>query len=157
MRRLLFWTIFTVAAIWGQFLVPGADFLAAGFVVSLQEQKRSRTIWLVLVWILLQEGMGSLAFGTVPLLYGTLYLGYYCGRWLFEPKNFLFICLLGIFSGVMQAWLGLTMAALQDAVPDRQAVLTAAAIQISLLPLEWALLTKLYAKYAVRHAYRAAA
>jgi len=156
MRSPLFWLLFTVAAVWGQFLVPGTDFLAAGLVVSMQEQGRTRTLWLALFWILLQEGMGSLAFGTVPLLYGVLFLGFHFGRWLFEPRNFLFICLIGVFSGISQAWLGLTMATLQGVVADRNEVITAAAVQVTLLPMEWALLSKLYEKYVNGHAHRVA-
>ncbi len=156
MRSPLFWFLFTVAAVWGQFLVPGTDFLAAGLVVSMQEQGRTRTLWLALFWILLQEGMGSLAFGTVPLLYGVLFLGFHFGRWLFEPRNFLFICLIGVFSGISQAWLGLTMATLQGVVADRNEVITAAAVQVTLLPMEWALLSKLYEKYVNGHAHRVA-
>lgn len=157
MRVLLFWTFFTVAAIWGQSVVPGTDFLAAGLVVSMQEQSRGRSLWLALVWILLQEGMGSLAFGSVPLLYGVLALGFTVGRWLFEPRNFLFICLIGVFLGVAQAWLGLTMATLQGVVADRNAVVTAAAVQVTLLPVEWALVSKLFEKFAKSHAHRVAA
>ncbi len=157
MRSLLFWGLFTVIAVWFQHLVPGTDFLAAGLLVSLQEQGRARSLWLAMLWILLQEGMGSLAFGTIPLLYGVLFLAFHFGRWLFEPKNYLFICLLGIFFGVAQAWLGLTMATLQGVIPDRNAVFTAAAVQVTLLPMEWALLAKLYEKYVKRHAHRVAA
>lgn len=154
MRSLLFWGLFTVAAVWGQYMVPGTDFFAAGLIVSLQEQGRARSLWLALFWILLQEGMGSLAFGTIPLLYGVLFLGFHFGRWLFDPRNYLFICLLGLFFGIAQAWLGLTMATLQGVLPDRTAVLTGAAVQVTLLPLEWALLFKLYENYVKRHADR---
>ena len=49
------------------------------------------------------------------------------------------------------------MATLQGVIPDRNAVFTAAAVQVTLLPMEWALLAKLYEKYVKRHAHRVAA
>ncbi|EPR32776.1 hypothetical protein dsat_0217 [Alkalidesulfovibrio alkalitolerans DSM 16529] len=156
MRVFLFWLCFTIVAIWGQYLLPGTDFLAAGLVVSMQEQDRSRTLWLAVPWILLQEGMGNLAFGMMPLLYGSLALAFYFGRWLFEARNILFICLLGFFSGASQAWLALTMAGLQGVAPERGAVLATALLQALLFPLLWLTAQKMYARFVTRHAQRVA-
>ena len=156
MRVFLFWLTFTIIAIWGQYLLPGTDFLAAGLVVSMQEQDRGRTLWLAVPWILLQEGMGNLAFGVMPMLYGALAIAFYCGRWLFEARNILFICLLGLFSGASQAWLTLTMAGLQGVAPDRGALLAAALLQALLFPLLWYLAQKTYARFVTRHAQRVA-
>lgn len=156
MRVFLFWLCFTIAAVWGQYFLPGTDFLAVGLVVSMQEQDRSRTLWLVVPWILLQEGMGNLAFGVMPLLYGSLALAFYFGRWLFEARNILFIGLLGLFNGASQAWLTLTMAGLQDVAPDRSAVLAAALLQALLFPPLWLTVQKTYARLVTRHAQRVA-
>ena len=96
MRAFLYWLGFTCLAVWTQFFLRGVDMLAVGLLVSLQEEESGRTFWLALVWVLMQEGMGSLAGGPVGLLYASFTGVYFLGRWLFSPKSLVFVCLLGV-------------------------------------------------------------
>ncbi|WP_029897282.1 hypothetical protein [Desulfohalovibrio reitneri] len=154
MRSWLFWLAFTVAGVWAQHFAPGLDFLAAGLIVSLQEQRPGRTLWLALAWVLVQEGMGSLAFGTVILLYASLGIMYAVGRWLFEAKNLLFVCLLGVGYALVMAGLNLTMATLQDAVAPVERLLRLGFMQAVLTPVEWLVLSRLFAKYGEKRSAR---
>jgi hypothetical protein len=79
MRRIVWWMGFTACGIWAQSHVPGVDFLVPGLILSLQVEKASQTVWLGLVWLLLQEGMGSLPFG-FGLLWGCSCSGAGCSR-----------------------------------------------------------------------------
>lgn len=142
----LFWLLFTVGAVWFQYFLSGVDVMAAGLVVSLQEERPGRTFWLALAWTLIQEGMGSMAFGLVILLYASLVGFYFAGRWLFESRNFLFICLLGTALAVSHAGLVHVMALLQDATVPQGWVVSHALIHVVLFPAEWLVVSNLYRK-----------
>lgn len=110
---LFWWGTYTIIAIWAQKLVPGVDFLVPGLVLSMQERPGWRTFVLVCFWVLLQEGMGNMAFGYAIMWYGLLALFYLLGQWLFEARSFLFMCLLGLGLGVLHPLLIYSLAILQ--------------------------------------------
>ncbi|CAM2056725.1 conserved membrane hypothetical protein [Desulfovibrionales bacterium] len=114
LRNALWWFIFTDIACWLQTLFPGVDFLVVGLVVSLQEGRWQQTIWLSVLWILIQEGSGSLAFGSGLLWYAIVAMLFSAGAWFFETKNFLFTLLFGAYLGVWHYLLVQIIAALQD-------------------------------------------
>ena len=145
-----FWIAFIVLGVWAQQFLPGVDFFAPGLIVCLQQRRVSATAWLAAAFIVLQEGMGSLAFGTLILWYAGLLAVYLVGRWLFESRNLLFIFIIGVFLGVWRFILVRMMASLQDMVPDQGRLATECAIQAVLFTLEWGVLFLLY-KRNVRH------
>jgi hypothetical protein len=146
----LFWIGFILVGIWAQRFVPGADFFAPALIVCLQQRRVSTAIWLAGLFIVLQEGMGSLAFGSLILWYAGLMVVYLVGRWLFESRNLLFIFIIGVFLGVWRFILVRMMASLQDMVPDQDQLYLECAIQAVLFTLEWGVLFLLY-KRNVRH------
>lgn len=141
---ILFWSLFTVAGIWLQGAIPGVDFLAPGLVLCLQEEKWTVSAWLGLAWLFIQEGTGSLAFGTGLLWYGALVGLYYFGHWLFEAKNFLFMFILGISLGVLHLVLSHVMAVLQDWTLPADRVLVEGLLQALIFPVEWGLIYLIY-------------
>lgn len=131
------WLAYTIVAVWLQTLLPGVDFLAPGVVLSLQERPGAQTGFMVLAWVLLQEGMGSMAFGYGLMWYGVLVLAYLGGRWLFESRSFLFMCLLGLLLGAMHPLLVYSLASLQGlawSVPD---MMLEGTIQAGIFPVAW--------------------
>ena len=94
--------------------------------------------------ILLQEGMGSLAFGTVCLLYAAFAVAYYLGRWVLSARNVLVVCLLGVVLGALKFGLVLTMAGLADTAVIRDKVLSAAVHQAAAFPFAWVVVSTLY-------------
>ena len=142
--RAAFWIVFTLGGLWLQSFMPGVDFLAPGLILSLQEEKNRTTLILGLIWLMIQEGTGSLAFGTVVLWYGMLTALFFFGHWLFEAKNFLFVIILGVCLGVLHFGLMNIMTQLQDwRVPEGR-VLLEAVVQAVVFPLEWGLLYVIY-------------
>jgi len=135
---LFWWAAYTVVAVWAQKVIPGVDFLAPGLVLSMQEEAGYRTVWLAVLWILLQEGMGNLPFGYGIAWYGLLVIFYIVGRWLFEARSFLFMCLLGIGLGVLHPLLTYGLSALANLAAPQPAVLVEGALQALLFPLVWA-------------------
>ncbi len=153
MWLVLWWIGFTCAAVWLQTLLPGVDFLAAGFILSLQEERPTVSVWLAMAWLFIQEGSGSLAFGTGILWYGFLAAVFYFGHWFFEAKNFVFMIILGVCLGCMHFVLTHTMAILQDwyIVSDR--IVVESLLQATLFPMEWGLVYIMY-HHVPRHEYQ---
>ncbi|MFW5489252.1 MAG: hypothetical protein ACNI3A_12695 [Desulfovibrio sp.] len=152
MRSVFFWAVATISAIWGQTFLPGVDLLAPLFLVSLQEEKAAVNFWLCLIWVLIQEGTGSLAFGSGLLFYAALALLFWVGRWMFEAKNFLFVCILAVLSGLLHGGVTWVMATLEDVTIAPQWLLTTSLRQILCFILVWLLVARLYASRVKAHA-----
>jgi hypothetical protein len=150
MRLLLWWGLFSVAGVWLQRLVPGVDFLMPGIVICLQERLFVWGGWLIVFWILLQEGTGSLAFGAALLWYGGL-IGFYIGlRCYFESGNIVFILLLSTLLSVWHFVLGSGLASLQDLTFSRADLFKESMLQLVAFPVVWLLSSFIYRKYFAR-------
>lgn len=142
----LWWGAYTLLAVWAQRFVSGVDFLAPGLVFAMQERSNACTIWLAVAWILLQEGMGNLPFGYGLAWYGLLALFYLMGRWLFEARSILFMCLLGLWLGVLHPLLVYFLASLGNlAVPMRTA-LVEGSVQAVIFPVVWVAVDNFFPK-----------
>ncbi|MEF2229452.1 MAG: hypothetical protein V3571_00840 [Pseudodesulfovibrio sp.] len=133
----LWWTAYTVFGVWVQRFIPGVDFLAPGVVLSMQEEGGGYTVWLAAIWILLLEGVGNLPFGYGVAWYGLLAVFYVMGRWLFEARSILFMCLLGAGLGVLHPLLVYFLSSLGNlTVPMRPAMIEGA-LQAVTFPVVW--------------------
>jgi len=150
--NLLWWVCVVIAGIMAQRQVPGVDFLAAGFVLALQEERWTKSLWFALAAILIQEGDGSLAFGSGLIWYGALAAMYFFGHYLFEAKNFLFMIILGACQGAMHILLSLMMASLQDWSVAPERLWLEAIVQAVVFPMEWGLLYIIYHNLPLSHA-----
>jgi hypothetical protein len=150
MRLLLWWVLFTMAGVWLQSFVPGVDFLIPGIVICLQERLLVWGGWLALLWILLQEGTGSLAFGASLLWYGGLF-GFYIGlRCYFESGNIVFIILLSALLSVWHFIVGVGLTSLQDIEISRTVLFNESLFQFIAFPAVWLAGSMLYRKYVSR-------
>ena len=113
-KHIAFWTLFTILGLWGQFFMPGTDFFTPGLVVLLQFGFFNAAFWLGCLWMLLLEGTGNLAFGTIILYYTGLVMAYSLASVFFEARNVLFMGLLYLFLAVLKQTLVLVMAGMQD-------------------------------------------
>jgi hypothetical protein len=149
-RRLVWWVLFTLSGLWLQNFVPGVDFLAPGLVICLQEQLFVWGGWLALLWIVLQEGTGSTAFGATLLLYGGLVGSYFVLKCYFESGNIVFVLLLSFILAGWHFIVGSGLASLQDISISRAELLRESLIQLFVFPLIWFLGSLLYKKYGAR-------
>ena len=97
-------------------------------------------LWLLPLFVLLQEGMGTREFGGVIVWYAAVIALFKLGRWLFEVENFIFIFLLSACLGAAYYGVAWLMAPLQNLafnVPDE---LDKSLIQALFLPFAWRLL-----------------
>ncbi len=113
MKPALFWLLFTVLAVWAQYFFPNMDFFSPGLVVMLQFALIKPVLWAGLVWMLIQEGTGGLAFGAMILFYLGLSVFFYIGGVFFEVSNVLFTMLLFLFLAGSRIWIVSFMASLQ--------------------------------------------
>mgnify|MGYP006283986987 CR=1 FL=1 len=144
MRIFIWWLLFTIAAIWAQSFMPGIDFLAPAVIVCLQMERLKQALWLTVAFIILQEGMGTLAFGAGLLWYGALILLYFIGRWLFESKNILFVFFIGLSLGAWHFILLQIMGQLENLPILTDTLLTESALQAVAFTIEWGIIYSIY-------------
>lgn len=143
LKNALWWLGFTVAALFAQSLFTGVDFLVVGLVISLQEKRWAQTIWLVLVFTMIQEGAGSLAFGASILWYGAVLGLFLVGRWLLEPRSLTFIMILGAGLGAWHYGLIKWMVFLQDFEVSSRVLFWEGLVQAMVFPPAWGLAYRL--------------
>ena len=90
------------------------DMFSPALLVLLQSGLFKAAIWAGLAWMLIQEGTGTLAFGTMILFYLGFAVFYFTGGMFFEVSNYLFTFLLFLFLSAYRAVLVSVMATLQD-------------------------------------------
>ena len=130
-RNICWWIFFMAIAVCLQ---------AVGLIILLQERDYKNMLWLLPLFVLLQEGMGTREFGGVIVWYAAVIALFKLGRWLFEVENFIFIFLLSACLGAAYYGVAWLMAPLQNLafnVPDE---LDKSLIQALFLPFAWRLL-----------------
>jgi len=115
----------------------GLDFLLPGLIVAIQERKPVQLIWVLLIFTVLQEGMGSMAFGSTLIWYVSTSALFYLGYSLFEVENFLFIfllsgCLAATHIGIMHG-----MAILQNLPLNFNRLIEESVFQALVTPFVW--------------------
>lgn len=138
-RNVCWWIVFTFFAILLQARFPGLDFLLPGFILAIQERNPVQFGWVALFYLLLQEGMGNMAFGGTLLWYSMAVAFFFVGYRLFEVESFLFIFLLSGCLGVTHYAVSLLMAGLQDVPVRPQELMDDSVFQALLTPCLWRL------------------
>ena len=140
LRAAGWWLAFLAVGICIQALTPGLDVLAVGLIILLQERDYRNLVWLLPLFVLVQEGMGTRPFGAVIVWYAATIVLFRLGRWLFEVENFVFVFLLSACLGA--AYYGVTwlMAPLQNLSFNVEDTLDKALVQALFMPFAWRLL-----------------
>jgi hypothetical protein len=150
----LFWLLFVVLAVWLQFIFPGMDFLAAGLVLCLQQERPGKVLLLAIICVLIQESTGPLAFGTSVLRYGALIVFFLLARRLFEANNPVLILILGGLFAVVHYLSLKTMTGLQSLVILDQRIFIDSVLLFFVFSTEWFVLSKIYQKIVLHAATR---
>ena len=139
-RTVGWWLCFLAVGVCVQALAPGLDVLAVGLIILLQERDYRNLVWLLPLFVLVQEGMGTRPFGAVIVWYASIVVLFRLGRWLFEVENFVFVFLLSACLGA--AYYGVTwlMAPLQNLDFNVEDTLDKALLQAIFMPFAWRLL-----------------
>ena len=113
-RNAAWWLGYIFVAIALQSLFPGTDFFLPGLILALQERNLSQIILLGAVGILLQEGMGSMAFGGSLLWYAAAAILFFAGSGVLQGTGFIFVMLFGVVLSFAHYLIFSTLASLQD-------------------------------------------
>ena len=137
--NIIWWVVFLSLGLVVENLLPGTDVLLIGLIIALQEGKIAQIIWVFLAVILLQEGIGTLAFGSSILSYTAIVLIFYAGRALLEQENILFVLIVAASAGIGHYVFTEAMAALQNISLPAQRLAVESFIQVLILPPLWIL------------------
>ncbi|MFW6143054.1 MAG: hypothetical protein ACOC39_02360 [Desulfovermiculus sp.] len=102
MRIVFWWAFFTAVCIWIQNILPGIDCFGPALLVLLHLQRYKEAAWLTPVWIVVNEGAGTLAFGLSILWIGGLVLFFFILCQYLSSSNFAFLLTLSILAGIWQ-------------------------------------------------------
>ena len=98
--NILWWAAFFVLGLALQQALPGTDVLVAGLFLALQERRPFQLAVVLFALILVQEGVGTLDFGTSVLWYLLVITLFFAGRWMFETETGCSCC----SSAAVSAW-----------------------------------------------------
>lgn len=137
LRSVLWWLCFLALGVCIQALAPGLDVLAVGLIILFQERDYRNLVWLLPLFVLVQEGMGTRPFGAVIVWYAITVVLIRIGRWLFQVENFVFVFLLSACMGA--AYYGVTwlMAPLQNLSFSIEDTLDKSLVQALFMPFAW--------------------
>ncbi len=148
----LWWLCYIVCGVCLQLMLPGMDALAPGLLLALQEGRHKLFIQLAAVFLLIQEGAGSLHFGAGLLWYAGLAVLFKFSARLFVADNLLFVAGLSAGLGAWRAAVQLFVCAVQDIPVDHTRLLQESLLQALLIPIVWGVALYLRPK-RLRHAH----
>ncbi|MDR2488981.1 MAG: hypothetical protein LBD42_05780 [Desulfovibrio sp.] len=148
--RFLWWTAYVVVALILQQHIPGMDALTPGLLLSLQQKKTWQSFWLVLIFVLIQEGSGSLGFGSALLWYGGQIALFRLAEQLFMADSALFICMLSANLGVLRCLITWFMCIVQKVPMEYVPLVQESVVQAALIPVIWGIASLLYPKEVSR-------
>lgn len=148
----LWWLGYTLVGICIQLVLPGMDALAPGLLIALQEGRNWTFARLAVIFLLIQEGAGSMHFGAGILWYAGFAVIFTCSARLFVADNLLFVAGLSAGLGAWRAAVQLFMCAVQDIPVDHGLLLQESLLQALLIPVIWTLALRLRPK-RLRHVH----
>jgi hypothetical protein len=137
--RVLWWATYIAGALIVQQSIPGVDALAPGFLLSLQEKKNWQTFWLFCIFVLIQEGSGSLLFGSAVLWYSGQILLFRMSQRFFVAENAVFVLMLSAALGAYHFLLTWLMCSIQNLPLEFVLLSQESMIQAAIIPLIWGL------------------
>lgn len=139
----LLWFFYTGLCIWVHTLFPGLDCFAPALIVCLHRKQYRTTFWLGLAWLLVNEGVGSLAFGSSILWYSGLILFFFLIQLFLSSGHVYFVLALALFAGCWQFFLFSSMARLQEVIVPQERLLAGSVLTALFFPLGWMLIQRL--------------
>jgi len=137
--RILWWATYIAGALIVQQAVPGVDALVPGFLLSLQERKNWQSFWLFCIFVLIQEGSGSLTFGSAVLWYGGQVYLFRLSQRFFVAENIVFVFMLSASLGAYHFLLTWLMCSVQDLPLEFELLVRESLLQAAIIPLIWGL------------------
>ncbi len=151
-RSFFFWIVLFAVSIVFQYHIQGIDILCIACIWTLHEERWARFLWLAPVLILLQEGGGSMAFGTSILWYTSMVAVFVLGRCLFAVESIVFMLLYGLAMGLMHYILFNVMTGLQNINVPPSSIFHDSLFQAVCILIAWATVLLLRQRF-MKHAH----
>lgn len=142
------WGVYIIGAVILQRFLPAVDALAPGFLFALQEKRPWQTFWLFVIFVLIQDGSGSLIFGSAVLWYGGQIALFRMLRSLVVSETVIFVLVLSLCLGVYHGLLTLLMCSVQNIPPHYSMIMRESLVQALVIPLLWGLIRALRPRFA---------
>ena len=135
--NVFWWLAYVCIAIFLQLFISGVDFFLPGIIVALQEKKITQFGVVFILFVLIQEGIGTMPFGNVFLWYSLAIIFFYSWRWFFEIESFTFILLLSAALAVSHYFIISVLAEIQDIYINYKSLQDESVYQMFLTPIMW--------------------
>ena len=153
MSQALFWFFYTIACIWLHSFLPGLDCFAPALIVSLHLKHYRTVFWLGPVWLLINEGVGSFAFGASLVWYTGLILFFFAVQVFFSSRHIYFVFVMALFAGLWQFFVYLSMVSLQELVVHEESLLANSVLTVTLFPVAWLVIQGMLQQNGTSHQY----
>lgn len=110
----LWWSFYSLGAIWAQYFWAGLDFFTPGLLICLQDRRIKTALILSGVWLFLVEGTGSLAFGSQLIYLVGVFVFFGAGALRLEPENPVFVVIFSLTLALWHTAVSWSMLSLQD-------------------------------------------
>lgn len=134
---ILWWATYIAGALIVQQNMPGVDALVPGFLLSLQEKKFWQSFWLFCIFVLIQEGSGSLTFGSAILWYGGQICLFHLSQRFFVAENIVFVLMLSASLGAYHFLLTWLMCSVEKLPLEGLLLARESLIQAAVIPVIW--------------------
>ncbi len=149
-RNILWWVAFLVLGIVCQLYVPGLDALLTAVLLVTQERDYKTMVWLLPTIVLLQEGMGSLHFGSSVFTILAVIALYKLASAIPVAARTFFHLLVILGCGFLRGFFGWFFATLQNAPVDMELIVHDGLVETVYVLVSWPVLTALR-RFAVPH------
>ncbi len=137
MSQAIFWPLYTIACIWLHSLVPGLDCFAPALIVCLHLKRYQSVFWLGLIWLLINEGVGSIAFGASLVWDAGLVLFFFAVQVFFSSRHVYFLFVLAVFAAGWHYVVFFSMLNLQELQVHKEALIMNSLLTACAFPLAW--------------------
>lgn len=137
MPQALFWFLYTFACIWLHSFVPGLDCFAPALIVCLHLKRYRSVCWLAPVWLLINEGLGSMAFGASIVWYAGLMLFFFAVQVFFSTRHLYFVFVLALFAACWHYFVFVSMINLQELRVPKELVIMNSLFTACAFPVAW--------------------
>ncbi|MBQ7456056.1 MAG: hypothetical protein IJS54_00380 [Desulfovibrio sp.] len=132
-----FWLLFTVVGVIVEMLIPRIDAFVAGILVLLQERRYASLLWVLPLFVAIQEGLGTRMFGGSIVWYAVVILLFFVGERFFTTDTVPFVLAISAAYGCAFYGLHILMAPLQELAIDTGKLMDVAILQAVVIPVVW--------------------
>ncbi|MCF8106289.1 MAG: hypothetical protein K9K64_12470 [Desulfohalobiaceae bacterium] len=133
----VFWLLFTALGVWAHSFIPGLDCFAPALIVCLHLRRYRTAFWLGSAWLLINEGAGTLAFGTSIVWYCGLILFFFLIQLFLSARHIYFALTMALFAGGWQFFVFSSMVRLQEFEVARGTLLSGSLSTMLFFPVGW--------------------